>query len=425
MALKLSQPTDYRAVPLEDVELTRSIRRILAGLDVSAQDLEQAVTLPKECYTSEEWFEFEKRAVFDRDWVCVAHVGSIPNPNDYISININNDPLLILRDEKNEIRVMSAVCPHRGSVIGDARGNCERLVCRLHHWTFDLRGKLLGAPEMNATLPLEDHQQQAFLPTLRSEVWNGWVFVNMDAKAKPLTPRVKVLTEEIKNHQMGELLSTPNVELGPYPWNWKYMQENAIEPYHTWYLHRGIHDFAPSRLATFYEWDGEDDGAVFHPTGFLNLDANFNMSFKCLFPIIKTLTEKERHRVMFVTVPPNLFFGAVPDGVFYYIILPSGANSLKLRVGFLYPEATLKDRNFEQIFKMAVEGVFAYNDQDVESNTRVHLGLKSRFESRSRYAPKEKTLPQMNRWLVTRYKAYAAELEAREKAAEDRQRRHG
>ena len=101
------------------------------------------------------------------------------------------------------------------------------------------------------------------------------------------------------------------------------------------------------------------------------------------------------------------------------------ANSLKLRVGFLYPEETLRDRNFEQIFKMAVEGVFAYNDQDVESNTRVHLGLKSRFESRSPYAPKEKTLPQMNRWLVTRYKAYAAELEAREQAAGDPQRRRG
>jgi phenylpropionate dioxygenase-like ring-hydroxylating dioxygenase large terminal subunit len=426
MALKLTQPDAYSSVPLEDVELTKSIRNTLAGLDESAQNLKNAITLPKECYTSEEWFEFEKRAVFDRDWVCLAHVGSIPNPGDYISININDDPMLVVHDEQNRIRVMSAVCPHRGSVIGDARGNCERLVCRLHHWTFDLHGHLLGAPEMKATMPLKELKQQAFLPVLRSEVWNGWVFINMDGRAKPLAPRVKVLSEEIKNHHMSELLSTPNVELGPYPWNWKYMQENAIEPYHTWYLHRGIHDFAPSRLASFYEWDDNDDGAVFHPTGFLNVDANFNMSFKCLFPIIKTLTEKERQRVMFVTVPPNLFFGAVPDGVFYYIILPSGANSLKLRVGFLYPESTMKDRNFEQIFKAAIDGLYAYNDQDVESNTRVHLGLKSRFASRSRYASKEKTLPQMNRWLVTRYKAYADELESRNRTAGgDRKRRHG
>ena len=148
------------------------------------------------------------------------------------------------------------------------------------------------------------------------------------------------------------------------------------------------------------------------------------MSFRCLFPIIKTLTEKERRRVMFVTVPPNLFFGAVPDGVFYYIILPDGPNSLRLRVGFLYPEATLKDRNFEQIFKTVIDGLYAFNDQDVESNTRVHLGLKSRFARRSRYAPKEKTLPQLNRWLVTRYKAYAADLEARNQNSEGLKRSH-
>jgi phenylpropionate dioxygenase-like ring-hydroxylating dioxygenase large terminal subunit len=423
MALKVPSPSDYRPVPVEDVEATKALRATLARLDASAENLTEAITLPKECYTSEEWFEFEKRAVFDSEWVCVGHAGSIPLTGDYISININNDPMLVLRDDQNKIRVMAAVCPHRGSVIGEERGNCQRFVCPLHHWTFDQHGRLLGAPEMSATVLLKDLRLQAFLPVLRSEVWNGWIFVNMDGQAKPLAPRVKVLTEEIKNHHMAEMLSTPTMELGPYPWNWKYMQENAIEPYHTLYLHRGIHDFAPSRLASFYEWDDEDDGAVFHPTGFLDVDANFNMSFKCLFPIIKTLTEKERQRVMFVTVPPNLFFGAVPDGVFYYVILPDGANSLRLRVGFLYPEATLKDRNFEQVFKTAVDGLYAYNDQDVVSNTRVHLGLKSRFARRSRYAPKEKTLPQMNRWLVTRYKAYAEKLESRIQNAEDRARR--
>ena len=78
MALKLTHSNSYSSVPLDDVEMTSLIRRTLAALDASAQNLKEAVTLPKECYTSEEWFEFEKRAVYDRDWVCVAHIGSIP-----------------------------------------------------------------------------------------------------------------------------------------------------------------------------------------------------------------------------------------------------------------------------------------------------------------------------------------------------------
>ena len=43
------------------------------------------------------------------------------------------------------------------------------------------------------------------------------------------------------------------------------MQENAVEPHHTWFVHKGPHDFAPSRLASFVEWDDDDDGAVYHP----------------------------------------------------------------------------------------------------------------------------------------------------------------
>ncbi len=417
MNANLTKMGSHYSALLEDVELTPKIRAILGGLDSSSQEHKQAISLPPACYTSEEWFEFEKRAVFDRDWVCVGHTGLIPNPGDFQAINMNNDPLIVLRDRAGVVKVMSAVCAHRGRVLCEGAGNVEKLVCPLHHWTYNLDGELIGAPEMNAVMPLAELKKQTLLPVLRSEVWNGFVFVNMDGRAKPLAPRLKRLTNEIANHHMGEMLATPAFDFPEYDWNWKYMQENAIEPYHTLYLHRGIHDFAPSRLVSFYDWDPEDDGAVFHPTGFLERDANFNMSFKSLFPVIKTLTEKERRRVMFVTVPPNLFFGTVPDGVFYYIIKPQSAGRIVLQVGFLYPAETFKDKNFDYILKMTVDGLCAYNDQDVASNHSVHLGLKSRFAPRSHYAPKEKTLSQMNRWLVQRYKAYAAEVEARGRAA--------
>src|ERR1700730_12965427 len=39
MALKLPQPKDYRSAPIEDVELTKSIRATLARLDASAENL--------------------------------------------------------------------------------------------------------------------------------------------------------------------------------------------------------------------------------------------------------------------------------------------------------------------------------------------------------------------------------------------------
>ncbi len=403
---------------LPDFPLSDHLLNVLGQLGASASEVSEAITLPPECYTSEEWFDFERRAVFDRDWVCLGHHGSIPNPGDYVLINMNDDPLLVWRGQDKQIHVMSAVCQHRGHVLGEPRGgNAMALTCPFHAWTYDDHGTLTSAPEMDGTMPFEELKKNSCLPTIRTEIWNGFIFMNMDGKAPPLAPRLKRLTEEVKNHRMTEMGATPTEHWGPNPWNWKFMQENAIEPHHTWYLHKGPHDFAPSRLASFFDWDDEDDGAVFHPTGFVELDGNFNMAFKSLFPTIETLTEKERKQVMFVTVPPNLFFGAVPDGVFYYVILPHGANSMTLRVGFLYPKKTLQLPNFPHVFKTVVDGLTLFNDQDTVANTRTHEGLKSRFANRSRYAPKEATLPQFNRWLIKRYRAYADHLLSKQQQA--------
>lgn len=405
--------TDYVARPLPDVRLNERHEEILEQLDPSDAELAQCLTMPPAVYTCEDWFEFEKRAVWDREWVCVGHHGTIPNAGDYVSITINDDPLLVQRREDGGVRVMSAVCQHRGHVLGEERGNARMFTCPFHGWSYDETGKLVSAPEMDAHASLAELQEKHCLPVLRAEVWNGFIFVNMDGKARPLAPRLKRLSKEVENHKLAEMGGIPTMDWGPSPWNWKFMHENAIEPHHTWYLHKGPHDFAPSRLATFADWDDLDDGAVFHPTGFLKPDGNFTGAFSCLFPVIEGLTENERQRVMFACALPNLFFGCVPDGCFYYCILPQGANAMTIRVGFVYPKSTLRMENFDVIFKSVVLGLETLNDQDTTANTKVHQGLRSRFAPRGRYAPKEATLPQFNRWLITRYKAYAKELKQR------------
>ena len=403
--------SDYIAQPLAPPPLTEEVLQILNELDESTLEIERCITLPPAAYTSDAWFEFEKRAVWDSEWICIGHIGQIPKIGDYTSITVNDDPLLVLRAEDNEIKVLSSVCQHRGHVLGEPTGNTTYFTCPFHGWSYDLNGKLVSAPEMDAHASLEELQKDHCLPKLRHEIWNGFIFVNFDGQATPLAPRLKRLSAEIANHHLDQMGATPTVDWGNNPWNWKFMHENAIEPHHTWYLHKGPHDFAPSKLATFVEWDDADDGAVFHPTGFLYKDGNFTPGFRSMFPVIDTLTDAERQRVMFACVLPNLFFGCVPDGCFYYWILPKGPNELTLRVGFLYPWSTLRQPTFDMVFKSVVDGLSIFNDQDVVANTASHQGLRSRFANRGRYAPNEATLPQMNKWLVKRYKAYADSLQ--------------
>src|SRR5581483_676161 len=93
----------------------------LAELEASVADVTEAITLPPRCYTSSEFYAFEMEAIFAREWVCVGHQAQIPNPGDYFTVTVVDDPLLVVRGQDGEIRAMSAVCRHRGAVLaGDA-----------------------------------------------------------------------------------------------------------------------------------------------------------------------------------------------------------------------------------------------------------------------------------------------------------------
>ena len=410
--------TEFSKATLPDMALTDEVRNILAKLDGSLGDVRTAMSLPPECYTSETWFEFERRAIFDRDWVALGHHNTIAAAGDYFRIDILGEPLLVVRGKDDVVRVMSAVCRHRGHLLGEASGTASSFTCPFHGWTYDLEGRLMSAPEMQGTLPLAELQRTAFLPQFRSEIWNGFIFVNLDAKAAPLGPRLRGLTAMLANHQMSELASISPVDWPANPWNWKFMQENALEPYHTHYLHAGIHDFAPSKLGRFTEWNEADDGAIYREVGFTHLDGGFNIANKALFPPIPTLTEAERSRVVFAGVMPNLFIGAQADVIFYYVIVPQSAGDITLRVGVLTTYDNLELPTANQLMKGTIDGISIYNDQDTVANTRTHIGMRSRVAPRTRWSPNEKTLAQLNAWLIKRYKAYASSLEPLAQAAE-------
>ena len=60
----------------------------LEALEASTVDVNEAITLPPACYTSEEFLAFERRAIFDRDWVCIGHEGQIPDVGDYFCVQL-------------------------------------------------------------------------------------------------------------------------------------------------------------------------------------------------------------------------------------------------------------------------------------------------------------------------------------------------
>src|ERR1700730_8724108 len=71
---------------------------VLASFDASTVDVADARHLPPWTYTSDDWFRFEQRAVFDRSWLCLGRAAHAANPGDFFTVTVNDDPLVVIRD---------------------------------------------------------------------------------------------------------------------------------------------------------------------------------------------------------------------------------------------------------------------------------------------------------------------------------------
>ena len=76
--------------------------------------IESANGLPNECYTSEQYLEYERDKIFCDKWTVIGVGSSIPNPGDAKPYNLLGIPLIIVRDRDLNIRVFHNVFSHRG-----------------------------------------------------------------------------------------------------------------------------------------------------------------------------------------------------------------------------------------------------------------------------------------------------------------------
>ena len=169
-------------------------------LDRSTRAVESAETLPPECYTDADFYDLEKEALFNHEWLCVGRESDLTEPGDYFTTHIIDEPIIVVRNKKNDIKAMSAVCQHRAMLVAEGKGNCRAFRCPYHHWTYSLDGNLLKGPAMEKTCDFmkEDYN----LPTFQLEVWLGFIFINFDDEAPPLAPRLDAVRRVIENYDL-------------------------------------------------------------------------------------------------------------------------------------------------------------------------------------------------------------------------------
>ncbi|NOX69769.1 MAG: Rieske 2Fe-2S domain-containing protein [Gammaproteobacteria bacterium] len=372
-----------------------------AGLSSSTLPLGDAETLPPECYTDQDFYEFEKDAVFSREWLCTGRESWVSEPGDYYTTSIAGEPIIVVRTLKGELKAMSSVCQHRAMLVAEGSGNTRGFLCPYHHWSYSLDGRLTQAPAMEKACNFD--KSEFGLPNFKVEVWQGFIFVNLDENAAPLGPRLVAVDEAVAGHELATAEGVKPDEPPEFDWNWKVMFENNNDGYHASRLHQGpLHDFVPSALATFPDLP-EDTAGYYRFNGTKHADASFNATQKALLPVFPKLTDEGRNRMVFANVPPTLSLVLTSDMVIYLIVRATGAETLEMDIGTLVAPGAMRQAGYQHCIDMNMAAATEIVAQDLHVDKLVQVGLRSRYAVRGRYSWQEGAQHDFNKWLVPRY----------------------
>ncbi len=215
--------------------LSNNVVRLLADAESCLLPLEQATTLPPPLFNDPEWFDEEQTRVFHSGWVAVARSSELADPNQFVTATIAGEPCVVIRSRDGHLEALSNVCRHRSTTIVDERfGSAPSLQCPYHLWTYSHNGQLRAAPGMEEADGFDN--TSVCLPRFAVTEWHGWVLVNIDSNARPLSDSVPMLDALLVEQRVAETVSVGTLEY-PSASNWKISVENFVESYH----HRGVH----------------------------------------------------------------------------------------------------------------------------------------------------------------------------------------
>ena len=347
------------------------VSEILEALaEIRDLDESQARSLPAGFYSSEKYLELEKEEIFRKEWICLGCVDEIRKRGDYFTTQLLDEPLVVVRGKDDKVRVLSNVCRHRSSVVVEGKGNAKNFVCPYHAWTYATDGQLLRAPYMNQVAGFD--VKGCKLPEMTTEIWQGFIYVNLDGNAKPLAPRLKKLEPYLENRHLEDMV-VQTVQEDVWPTNWKCLAENFMEGYHLSTVHyKTLHDSTPTRLCE----------KIPPGDGFSAYKSHYDSKMPQREPYHPDLTAEEKRFSMYFWVFPSQAVGITSNGLASLCLQPRGAGEVANRciLSSYVPDPTNAP-------EFGTEGFDKVMDEDRAQLERVRRGLKSHYIVPNRLGP--------------------------------------
>ena len=289
--------------------------------------------LPGWAYHSPALLELEKD-VFRNHWQIAGHISDVPDPGDYLTIDVVGERALIVRGKDGVVRGFHNICRHRGSrVVAENHGNCRNaLVCPFHGWVYNLDGTLRGAARPRS-FPDLDKTEFGLMP-LDLEIWMGFIFIRFHPGPQASVAELMQPVEaEMAHYGVSDMVPAWGIWTQTSPVNWKSVRDVDNEGYHVAMAHPALQDLYG---ATYF--DEPFVGGVSRSFATYNPHAGRRWSVRNyvnIAPEQPRLPAHLRKAWVYYGIFPNNVIAMTPESVQFYQEFPLSTGETVLR-GAIY-----------------------------------------------------------------------------------------
>ncbi len=350
----------------------------------------EASGLPPGCYTSAEFYQREVERIFRQHWQFVGREEQLLEIGSYFCYDGPAGPVIILRSSDDKIMAFANSCRHRGARLLNGSGDCSRIVCPYHAWTYQLDGRLTGTPGMQQTIDFES----ADFPLLELSVasWSGFIFIHYQASPPAFADHLGNMPASFDDHAASQMRFVGKLDFD-INCNWKLLAENSLEAYHTGSVHRetlGAQRSSP--IDTRGNWIGllvEDE----HSVGTLQGEAS-------PLPYIDGLGEEAMAGAYFTLLYPSTQLVFAQDCIWWLAFTPLAVDRTHLSIGACFPASTCDLDGFDEKLKTYFERWQRATAEDNAICEQQQQGQASERRPSGRYAASEFAVHAFDNWVI-------------------------